>query len=104
MNHTSTSAAKDLLMADFKRVMIDAEALLKASAADGSADLAEVRARIEESLARAKSRLDEAQASLRATGQEAATAAHTFVEGNPWTAVGMAAGFGVLVGLLSGRR
>lgn len=104
MHHSSTHAAKDQLVADFRRVMVDAEALLKASAVDGTADLNEVRARIEESLERVRARLDDAQASLRASGQEAATAAHAFVEGNPWAAIGMAAGLGVLVGLLSGRR
>jgi ElaB/YqjD/DUF883 family membrane-anchored ribosome-binding protein len=104
MNHTATSAARDLLMADFKCVMVDAEALLKAGAADGSADLAEVRARIAESLERAKSRLDEAEASLRVTGQEAVHAAQVFVKENPWAAVSVAAGVGVLLGLLSGRR
>lgn len=104
MDHTSTTAAKDLLIADFWRVITDAEALIKASAADGGADLAEVRARAEESLARVKSRLDDAQASLRATSQEAMTATHAYIQENPWAALGVAAGIGVLVGLLSGRR
>ena len=104
MNHRSTTDAKDLLVADFKRVMFDAEALLKAVAVDGNSELDEVRARIEESLARARTRLDDAQTALRATGEEAATAAHVFVKGNPWLVVGMAAGLGVLLGLVSGRR
>jgi len=104
MDHSSTNAAKDLLIADFWRVITDAEALIKASAADGSADLAEVRARAEESLARVKSRLGDAQASLRASGQEAVNAIHDYVQQNPWSAIGIAAGIGVLIGVLSGRR
>ena len=104
MDHSSTNAAKDLLIADFWRVITDAEALIKASAADGGADLAQVRARAEESLARVKIRLDEAQASLRVSGKEAVNATHDYIQDNPWSAIGMAAGVGLLIGLLSGRR
>jgi ElaB/YqjD/DUF883 family membrane-anchored ribosome-binding protein len=104
MDHSSTNNAKDLLIADFWRVVADAEALIKASAADGGADLAEVRARAEESLARVKTRLGDAQASLRASGQEAATATQAYIQENPWSALSVAAGVGVLIGLLSGRR
>ena len=104
MDHSSTNAAKDLLIADFWRVITDAEALIKASAADGGADLAQVRARAEESLARVKTRLDDAQASLRASGQEALSATHDYIQQNPWSAVGVAVGVGIVIGLLSGRR
>ena len=104
MDHSSTNAAKDLLIADFWRVITDAESLIKASAADGGADLAQVRARAEESLARVKTRLGDAQASLRASGQEAVSATHDYIQENPWTAIGVAAGIGVLIGLMNGRR
>ena len=104
MDHSSTNAAKDLLIADFWRVITDAEALIKASAADGGADLAQVRARAEESLARVKIRLGEAQASLHASGQEAVNATHDYIQDNPWSAIGVAAAVGLLIGLLSGRR
>ena len=104
MDHTSSKAAKDVLIEDFWRVITDAEALVKASAADGGADLTEVRAKVEASLAEVKSRLSVAQASLRASSQEALTATHDYISHNPWSALGIAAGVGVLVGLLSGRR
>jgi ElaB/YqjD/DUF883 family membrane-anchored ribosome-binding protein len=104
MDHSSTNNAKDLLIADFWRVVTDAEALIKASASDGSADLAEVRARAEQSLAHIKTRLNDAQHSLRISGQQAVTATHDYVQHNPLTALGVAAGVGVLIGLLSGRR
>lgn len=104
MDHSSTNNAKDLLIADFWRVVTDAEALIKASASDGSADLAEVRARAEQSLAQIKTRLNDAQHNLRISGQQAVTATHDYVQHNPLTALGVAAGVGVLIGLLSGRR
>lgn len=104
MDHSSTNAAKDALIADFWRVITDAEALIKASAADGGAELAEVRARAEQSVAQIKSRLGEAETRLRASGQQAVTATEDYVQHNPWSALGIAAGVGVLIGLLSGRR
>ena len=104
MNHTQTNRAKDLLLEDFWRVISDAEALIKASAADGATDLSEIRARAEESLARVKAQLGELPASMRARGQEAIATTQDYIQKNPWSALGIAAGVGVLVGLLSGRR
>lgn len=104
MDHSSSTAAKDVLIEDFWRVIADAEALIKASAADGGADLADVRARIETTLAEAKHRLGDAQAGLKLSGQQAITASQDYIRHNPWSALGMAAGVGVLIGLLSGRR
>ena len=104
MNHTQTNNAKDLLIEDFWRVISDAEALIKASASDGATDLSEIRARAEDSLARVKTRLGDLPATMRASGQEAVTATHDYIQENPWSALGVAAGVGVLIGLLSGRR
>jgi ElaB/YqjD/DUF883 family membrane-anchored ribosome-binding protein len=36
----------------------------------------------------------------KARGREAALATHEYVQENPWNAVGIAAGIGLLVGLL----
>lgn len=104
MNHTLSRDAKDLLVEDFWRVIADTEALIKASAADGSADLAELRARVEASLAHVKTRLGNAQASLKASGDEAVGATQDYVRDNPWSALGLATGVGVVIGLMSGRH
>ena len=104
MDHRSTIAAKGILIADLWHVITDVENLIRASAHDGGADLAEVRARAEQALAGIKARLDDAQSSLRASGQQAVTATHNYVQHNPVAALGVAAGVGVLIGLLSGRR
>ena len=54
----------DDLITDFKVVVADAEALLKATANQGGDKLAEVRAKAEESLRVAKARMADAQAEL----------------------------------------
>ncbi|MHB1621474.1 MAG: DUF883 family protein [Sulfuricella sp.] len=94
----------DEVTADFKVVVADTEALLKATANQGGEKLAEVRAKVEESLGVVKDRMAEAQAALLVRTKEAAKATDAYVHENPWKAVGVAAGFGLLIGLLIGRR
>lgn len=94
----------DDLISDFKVVVADAEALLKATANQGGEKLAEVRAKAEESLKVAKARMADAQEALLAKTKEAAQATDVFVHENPWKAVGISAGVGLVIGLLIGRR
>lgn len=95
---------KDQLIADFKVVISDAEALLKATANQGGEAMAAVRAKAEESLAIAKTRMADAQHALMEKTRAAARATDNYVHENPWRAVGVAAGVGLVVGLLIGRR
>ena len=96
--------AKEQLIADFKVVVADAEALLKATANQGGEKLAEVRAKAEESLKVAKARMVEAQGALLVKTKAAAKATDVYVHENPWQAIGGAAGVGLGIGLLIGRR
>ena len=95
---------KEQLIADFKTVVSDAEALLKATANQGGEKLAEVRAKAEESLGVVKARMAQAQEALLVRTKEAAKATDAYVHENPWQAAGIAAGVGLLIGLLIGRR
>jgi len=104
MQKLSYEATKEQLIDDFKVVVADAEALLKATANQGGEKLAEVRARAEESLKVAKARMADAQAELLVKTRAAAKATDVYVHENPWQAIGVAAGVGVAVGLLIGRR
>jgi ElaB/YqjD/DUF883 family membrane-anchored ribosome-binding protein len=104
MNNRSDDITGEQLLADFKVVVADAEALLKATANQGDEKLAEIRAKAEESLKVAKARMNDAQAALLLKSREAAKAADVYVHQNPWEAIGVAAGLGVLVGFLISRR
>lgn len=106
---TATRAAapevtKEKLISDFKVVVADAEALLKASAGQGGEALAAVRTRVEESLAAAKEKMSDAEAELLMKTRAAAKATDEYVHDHPWNAVGVAAGVGLLIGLLISRR
>ena len=92
------------LIADFQAVVNDAEALLKATAGQGNEKLTELRTKAEESLKVAKARMIEAQEAVLTRTKAAAKATDTYVHANPWKAIGAAAGVGVVVGLLIGRR
>ena len=101
---TSYQISKEHLINDFKVAVTDAEALLKATLNTGGEKVAEIRAKAEESLGIAKARIIEAQSEVLAKTKEAAKATDTYVHENPWRSVGMAAGVGLLIGLLIGRN
>jgi len=100
----SMEKLSDDVIADFKEVVADTEALLKATANQGGEKLAEVRAKAEESLRVVKDRMAEAQAELLVKTKAAAKATDVYVHENPWKAIGVAAGFSLVIGLLLGRR
>lgn len=100
----AVEVTKEKLISDFKVVVADAEALLKASAGQGGEALAAVRARVEDSLAVAKSKMLDAEEELLVKTKIAAKATDEYVHDHPWNAVGIAAGVGLLLGLLISRR
>lgn len=104
MSPSPVEASRDQLVEDFMKVVADAEALLHATADQSGDDLAALRASMVESLAAVRLRLRDARDSVIRNGYTAAHAADTYVHRNPWSAVGVAAGLGLLAGLLGGRR
>lgn len=108
MNNPNTTAAGDVtkeqLVRDFKVLVADAEALLKATAGQSGEAVAAMRAKIGESLAVAKVKLTEAEQLALAKAKAAAAATDEYVHEKPWQAVGIAAGIGLVIGLLIGRR
>lgn len=103
-NLPARDVTKEQLIADFKVVVADAEALLKATANQGGEAVANLRAKTEASLAAAKVKMEDAQEALVEKTKEAARAADNYVHDKPWNAVGIAAGIGLVIGLLIGRR
>ena len=100
----SSDVTKEQLIADFKVVVADAEALIKASANQGGEALASVRAKAQESLTAVKAKMADAQAALVIRSKAAVKATDVYVHENPWQAVGIAASVGILIGFIMGRR
>ena len=99
-----TVARKDKLISDMKVVMADADELLRATASQAGDRVTELRGKIQSSLANARANLADAQAAAVEKAKEVGHAADDYVQANPWRSVGIAAGVGLIVGLLIGRR
>lgn len=89
---------------EFKNLVADVEDLVKKVANVGDAEVARVRERVERTLATAKAAADEGASTARAYAQNATAATDEYVHERPWTAVGVAAALGVLIGFLASRR
>ena len=92
------------LIDDLTAVIKDAESLLRVTAAQTGDKVQEIRARAEETVRNAKARLGEVEEQALEGAREFAGEADEYVRGNPWQAVGIAAGIGLVIGMLMSRR
>jgi ElaB/YqjD/DUF883 family membrane-anchored ribosome-binding protein len=83
----------DKLVKDLKAVVGDTEELIKATAGQGGEQIARIRARAEESVRHARERIRTAGLDLDEQVRE-----------HPWAAMGVAAGVGVVLGIILGRK
>ena len=90
-------------MQDLRVVVADAEELLRATAGQAGEKVSAARERIQENLAAAKARLAAAQDAVVAKTKQAAKVTDEYVHENPWKAVGIAAGAGLIIGMLISR-
>ena len=99
-----TAIQKDKLMGDLRVVISDAEALLKMTADEMSEGALDIRSRVKSRLDQAKLDLIHLQETAVAKAKAAGLAADEFVHESPWKSIGIAAGAGLVIGLLIGRR
>ena len=92
------------LIEDLKMIIADTDELLRATANQAGARIAEARVRLEGSLKVANARIAEAQEAAMARTRVAAKATDDYVRAKPWNAVGIAAGVGLVLGVLIARR
>ncbi len=95
--------SKEKLMQDLRVVVADAEELLRATAGQAGEKVSSARERIQESLSHAKERLVAAEQAVVAKTKQAAKATDEYVHENPWKSVGIAAGAGLIIGMLISR-
>lgn len=86
-------AAGDKLMDEYREVVAAAEELLKAASGQDAERLHELRGRAEEALRKARARMEDAGFQLEAQ-----------VRDHPLAAIGIAAGVGLVIGLLLARK
>ncbi len=91
-------------MNDFKSAVSGAEGLVHDASQAAAREYTLARRNVEGALDDAMHRLDEARRAVTKGARGAADATDGYVRDNPWTALGVAAAAGLLVGLLFHRR
>ncbi len=99
-----TQNAKDRIKGDLKTVLTDMDEYLRATASQTGEKIGAIRERLQEHMHKAKDRLADTKEIVVDRTKEAARATDDYVRDNPWHAVGIAAGVGLVVGMLIGRR
>ena len=95
---------KGKMVDDFKSIISDADDLLQATAKVSGEGFNLTRAKFAEKLITAKASLADAEKVVVNKAKQAATVTDDYVKGSPWTAVGIAAGVGILIGFLVAKR
>jgi ElaB/YqjD/DUF883 family membrane-anchored ribosome-binding protein len=101
--NTFTNSTRDL--AGSVRHMVDeADQFLKIAAESGDAKFDSVRRKFVDQLRRMRENLDDLESETVHQARRAARRADHVVHAHPYTAIGVAAALGLLVGLLGSRR
>jgi ElaB/YqjD/DUF883 family membrane-anchored ribosome-binding protein len=100
----TVTVTKEKLAEDLRTVISDAEELLRVTADQAGEKFAATRQKVQDSLQRARAELADVEEVLVTQGKQAARVADDYVRANPWQSVGIAAGIGVIIGLLITRR
>jgi len=100
---SSTEQQKDKLMQDLQQVIRDADDLLRHSEQQSGEGFQSAKARFEHTLRHAKAEVARIEDMVVTRARETAKATDVYVRENPWQSAGIAAGVGLLVGLLIGR-
>ncbi len=97
-------AAREKLAREMRTLVSDAEEMLEAARKQGGEHLGAARDKLERSVRVAKSELAGIEHEIVENARRAARQTDEYVHDHPWTAVGVGAGVGLLLGLLIGRR
>ena len=100
----ATAAQKDKLMHDLRVGIADAGELLRMTADQAGETAANVRSRVQTRMNQAKDDLVHLQEAAIVKAKAAGHATDEFVHDNPWKSIGIAAGVGLVIGLLISRR
>lgn len=105
---TEIMAQNEKLVQDLNQVISDAQELLRMTGdnlAESGAELtSELRGRIQTGLHLSRAKLAHLQEVAVTKAKAATVATDEFVHENPWKSVGIAAGAGLLIGMLISRR
>jgi ElaB/YqjD/DUF883 family membrane-anchored ribosome-binding protein len=94
----------DNLVDEFRALVTSMEDVFSAAAGGSGEKLTELKGQAEASLRKAKATLGDMERSAVAKARKIASDSDGYVHENPWTAIGIGAGIGFLLGVLIGRK
>lgn len=104
MSQHSIAAENEHLLQDVRQVLSNTEDLLLAAGEEGGEKAKELRQRISANMKTAKARLMEVEQVVVGKAKVAVKVTDEYVHENPWKSIGIAAGVGLLLGMLISRR
>lgn len=102
--NTEATVPSDKLKQDVKNLAADLDEIVRATASQTGEKIAALREKAQITMHHAREHLADAREIVVDKTRVAARATDDFVHENPWRAVGIAAGVGLVVGMLIGRR
>src|SRR5580704_14762480 len=90
---------KDYASEEVRAFLADVEDLVKKGANGGDADVARLRSRVAGAIGDVRQAVGDTTESLRERARMAVTVTDDYVHDRPWTAIGLAAALGVIVGV-----
>ena len=97
-------SSRDKLVDEFSSVLSEAETLLDKAAKETGDKARDLRSQVEARLLSAKLKLQELEGEAVDRAKAAARATDDYVHDHPWQAIGVAAGIGLVIGMLVSRR
>lgn len=95
---------KEKLISDIKTVMAELDELVRDSASDVGDELLELRGKLRSQVSAARETLSDLESRVADGARTAARIGDDYVREHTWTSIGIAAGVGVVIGLLLNRR
>ena len=92
------------LVTDVKALVNDTEELVKATATQAGDKIVELRNRARDAAHNLKPQLAKMETEVVTKTKATATATDAYIRDNPWAAIGISTGIGLVIGLLIGRR
>jgi ElaB/YqjD/DUF883 family membrane-anchored ribosome-binding protein len=89
---------------DVQNVVNEAQELLKTVQTEGANRLDEVKTKMHAQYDVARAKLGDLQSTVQEGAKAAVDTTDAYVRSNPWTAVGIAAAVGAVIGFLAHRR
>ena len=89
----------DALAAELRRIVEQAEELMNAAGAE-NVTLGGLKDRVNDTIDAAREKLADLQDEARLRGRSAAVATESWIRSNPWAAVAIGAGVGLIIGAL----